>query len=77
MTKHTSYITSDGYFVVESAVQSTWDQVYRTCLNDSSLIATNLHLCAVFIQGSRIRNSDYWIGHKRQFYSRTDKGKAP
>ncbi|XP_062575377.1 uncharacterized protein LOC134237297 [Saccostrea cucullata] len=56
-----------------SSGTGTWDQVYSYCLGVSSIYASTLS-CPRFTLNPRSSATTYWIGYKRQFYSRQDTG---
>ncbi|XP_056005796.1 uncharacterized protein LOC125657772 isoform X1 [Ostrea edulis] len=53
--------------------QSAWKQAYEGCLNITSIYAMQLS-CLSLTQLPRVTKTSYWIGYKRQFYTRQDKG---
>ncbi|XP_056005795.1 uncharacterized protein LOC125657771 isoform X2 [Ostrea edulis] len=53
--------------------QSPWKQAYEGCLNITSIYAMQLS-CLSLTQLPRATKTSYWIGYKRQFYTRQDKG---
>lgn len=54
--------------------RSTWDQAYESCLNVSSLYVTQISGCLTFVQTPRMASTSYWVGLKRQNYTRSDRG---
>lgn len=65
------------YSTCEQSAESSfspWDQAYERCLNVSSLYFSGISPCSIFLQTPRREKTNYWVGLKRQNYTRSDKG---